>query len=215
MTCSYDRNFCKYYSTLAVCNNDELSNCIINLLSQCCNYFSNKNKVMPLRYIIYRNGVSDSEKKNLFIEEINIIENYLNNLNNNSVFIYIVVNKKNDVKFFEINNSDLRNPCDGTIVDREITDAGCYEFYLQNQFVNQGCANPTHYHILRKTMNIPMEILQQITFHMSYYYWNWPGPTRLPACLKYAETYSKFIGALNSNDNYEIMENLKNKPFYV
>ena len=142
----------------------------MNLLSGACKYFAQiwKN-CMPKRFIIYRNGVSDEEKKNLFRDEINSIEKYLLNINPNSTYIYTVVNKRNDIKFFEL-NGNLKNPCDGTVVDREVTTAGCYEFFMQNQFVNQGCATPTHYHVLKSTINIPMEVFEQITFHMSYYY---------------------------------------------
>ena len=51
---------------------------------------------------------------------------------------------------------------------------------------------------------------------MSYYYWNWNGPIRLPACLKYAETYSKFIGGISDfNINLQVMEKLRNKPYYI
>ena len=215
MTCSYDKDFCKYFSTQAVCSFNDLSTCIKNLLAESTDYFSKKYKIVPSRYFIYRSGVSDSEKKNLFIQEINSIEDYLLNLNRDSTLIYTIVNKRNDVKFFEVGNRELQNPSDGTVLDSEVTNAGCYEFYLQNQFVNQGCATPTHFHVLRDTTNIPMEIYEQITYHMSYYYWNWPGPTRLPACLKFAETYSKSIGGISGNENISIMDNLKNKPFYV
>ena len=217
ITCSYDRAFCKYYSNEAVCKFEDLSDCIMNLLSSACDYFSKLwNGRMPSRYIIYRSGVSDAEKKNLFRDEINSIEKYLLSIKPDAQYIYTVVNKKNDIKFFENEQpGNLKNPCDGTVVDREVTSAGCYEFFMQNQFVNQGCATPTHYHVLRSTMNIPLEIFQQLTFHMSFYYWNWPGPTRLPACLKFAETYSKSIGSVSNTDQMHIMDNLRSKPFYV
>ena len=195
ITCSYDEKFCKYYSNEAVCKIEELSDCIINLLSSFMKFFGNKyGAKTPGRFFIYRSGVSDAEKRNLFKEEINTIEKYLLSINPNTQYIYTVVNKKNDIKFFENDNGNLKNPADGTVLDKDVTSAGCYEFFMQNQFVNQGCATPTHYHVLRSNLGIPMEQYQLLTFHMSYYYWNWPGPTRLPACLKFAETYSKNLG---------------------
>lgn len=128
--------------------------------------------------------------------------------------MYIVVNKRNDIKFFENNNNQLNNPPCGTAVDSQITTIGAYEFYLQNQFVNQGCATPTHYHVLRTTMKIPIEAIEEITYHMSYYYWNWPGPIRLPACLKFAETASKFLSISNSGSD-RVMEKLIMTPYYI
>lgn len=216
ITCSYDDKFCKYYSNEAVCNVDDLSKCIVSLLSSAMRFFGNKyNGKTPGRLFIYRSGVSDAEKKNVFKEEINTIEKYLLSVNPNTQYIYTIVNKKNDVKFFENDRGNLKNPSDGTVLDRDITSAGCYEFFMQNQFVNQGCATPTHYHVLKTTLPIPMEQYQLLTFHMSYYYWNWPGPTRLPACLKFAETYSKNLGSITSNDKFDIRDTLRSKPFYV
>lgn len=213
MTFSYDKDFCKYFIKENICLNEEISNCIVNLLSSSCNYFASKYRIYPKRYLIYRSGVSDGEKKNLFREEIQTIENYLKNNSKDPEIIYTIINKKSDFKFFEKINGDLKNPSDGTIIDKVVTSLGCYEFYLQNQFVNQGCATPTHYHVLYSNMNIPKEEFQKITFHMSYYYWNWPGPTRLPACLKFAETYSKSLG--NFEGNRSVMEKLRDKPFYI
>jgi hypothetical protein len=216
ITFSYDDKFCKYFSNEAVCKIEELSDCIINLLSSAMKFFANKyGGKTPGRFFIYRSGVSDAEKKNLFKDEINTIEKYLLSINPNTQYIYTVVNKKNDIKFFENEQGNLKNPSDGTVLDRDITTFGCYEFYMQNQFVNQGCATPTHYHVLRSTLGIPMEQYQLLTFHMSYYYWNWPGPTRLPACLKFAETYSKNLGNITLSDKFEIKDKLRSKPFYV
>jgi hypothetical protein len=216
LTCSYDLSFCKYFTKESICKVEDLSTTIVSLLSNACDNFGKFwNRVIPSRFIIYRSGVSDAEKKNLFKEEINTIEKYLKNLKEDSTLIYTVVNKKHDFKFFEKENSLLKNPNDGTVVDRDVTSVGCYEFFLQNQFVNQGCATPTHYHVLYSTIDLPLETFQQLTFHMSYYYWNWPGPTRLPACLKFAETYSKNLGSVKENDFIDVKEGLRNSPFYV
>lgn len=216
LTCSYDDKFCKYYTKEEVCNIDDLSSCIVRLLSSAMTFFKNRyNGNTPRRLFIYRSGTSDAEKKALFKDEINTIDRFLLSVNPNTQYIYTVVNKKNDVKFFENERGNLKNPNDGTVLDRDVTSAGCYEFFMQNQFVNQGCATPTHYHVLKTTIGIPMEQYQLLTFHMSYYYWNWPGPTRLPACLKFAETYSKNLGNLSLNDKFEINDSLRSKPFYV
>ena len=216
ITCSYDDKFCKYYTNEAVCTFEGLQDCIIGLLSSAMTFFANKYQgKTPSRFFIYRSGVSDAEKKNLFKEEINAIDKYLLSANPSTQYIYTVVNKKNDIKFFENEGGQLKNPSDGTVLDRDVTSTGCYEFFMQNQFVNQGCATPTHYHVLKSTLGIPMEQYQLLTFHMSYYYWNWPGPTRLPACLKFAETYSKNLGNIGTNDKFEIKDVLRSKPFYV
>ncbi len=215
ITCSYDFSFSKYFTGERISREEDLVTNLLSLTSEVFNKFKNLHGVFPRRAFIYRSGVSDEEKKSVFIREILGLETYFNSLNNNFEYVFIVVNKKTDMKFFVIdeNGRDLSNPQDGTLIDDVITTQGQYEFYLQNQFVNQGCATPTHYHVLRCTMPIPQHALQEITYHMSYYYWNWSGPIRLPACLKFAETYSKFIGS--SITNKEVMDKLKNKPYYI
>lgn len=213
---SYDQQFCKYYSCEAVCEQEDLTETLIKLLSDAIKYFANIYRGhIPSRYFIYRSGVSDAEKRNLFKEEISAFEKYFENLKKDIQFVYTVVNKKTDIKFFENDKGSLKNCSDGTVLDRDITMNGCYEFFMQNQFVNQGCATPTHYHVLKSSLDIPMEQYQLLTFHMSYYYWNWPGPTRLPACLKFAETYSKNMGSVSSKDTIIINDSLRSKPFYV
>ena len=60
---------------------------------------------------------------------------------------------------------------------------------------------------------MPIEELESITYKQTYYYWNWNGPIREPAALKYAEV----CGAYNSKvlKNMPIHEKLKNTPYFI
>jgi aubergine-like protein len=127
-------------------------------------------------------------------------------------FCYIVVNKKTDVKFFENQNGTLKNPSDGTVIDTGIVSPDYFEFYLQPQFVNQGTATPSHFHVLYDTTGIPLEILEEVTFNMSYYYWGWSGAVRLPAPLKFAEKANAFGSKHLSNTP---SERLKDSPYFI
>lgn len=205
-----------YYTCETITKKEDVSKAIIDLMTKAFENFKRKYNIYPSRAFIYRSGVSDNEKKVLFVDEILCIEKYFKSLPSNTLYHYTVVNKKNDVKFFHNQNNNLNNPPDGTVVDEVITSYGSYEFYLQNQFVNQGCATPTHFHVLKSTIGIPKEAFQEITYMMSYYYWNWSGPIRIPACLKFAETYSKFITATEGNRcDLQIKESLRTSPYYI
>jgi hypothetical protein len=125
---------------------------------------------------------------------------------------FIVVNKKTDVKFFENSNGSLRNPQDGTVVDTGAVHPEHFEFYLQPQFVNQGTATPSHFHVLYDDTGIPLEILENVTFHMSYYYWGWSGAVRLPAPLKMAEKANAFCGKYLSGMPSDRM---KENPYFL
>ena len=126
------------------------------------------------------------------------------------------MNKKTELKFFQINNSnnnDLKNPPSGTVIDTDIINDDFYDFYIQPQYVNMGSATPVHYHCLFDSTNMPLEIMESITYKLTYYYWNWSGPIREPAALKFADTCNNFIGKIKSGEN--INDKLKNSPFYI
>ena len=113
------------------------------------------------------------------------------------------------MKFFD----NDKNPEPGTVVDTQCVNPFIYEFYLQPQFVNQGTATPTNYHIIHDTINIPCEKLQEITYYLCYYYFNWGGPIRVPAPLKYAEVCNKFV-TTNLTASVD-SESLKSTAFYI
>ena len=60
---------------------------------------------------------------------------------------------------------------------------------------------------------MPFEKLESIIYMQTYYYWNWPGPIREPAALKYAETCNEFYSKYLSSNN--VCDNLKDSPFYI
>ena len=46
----------------------------------------------------------------------------------------------------------------------------------------------------------------------SFYYWNWSGPIRIPAALKYAEVANNFTG---KNIKGDILNKLKDSPYFI
>ena len=127
-------------------------------------------------------------------------------------FCFISVNKKTDSKFFEIENGNIKNPREGTVIDTTIVNPDIYEFFMQPQFVNQGTANPSHFIVLYDTTGIPLETLEELTYAMCFYYWGWNGAIRLPAVLKFAEKANKF--SKEYLDGYA-HEKLRNTTFYI
>jgi aubergine-like protein len=76
-----------------------------------------------------------------------------------------------------------------------------------------GTATPVHYHCLFDSTNMPLEIMENITYKMTYYYWNWNGPVREPAALKFAETCNNFVRNIKIGDN--VNDKLNNSPYYI
>jgi aubergine-like protein len=223
MTASYDRNFSKFYTDESILETDVQVGPIGTLLRKCLDYFSNiyNSKFLPIYIFIYRSGVSEREKGVLLNYEVKSILNLLSGElqkecykeNYKPKFCYLCVNKKTDVKFFEILNNNLNNPKEGTVIDSQVTSPEFYEFYIQPQFVNSGTATPSHFQCIYDTTSIPLEILENITYRMCYYYWNWPGAIREPAALKFAEAANKFSSTYLKGQT--VKDELKNSPYYI
>ena len=147
----------------------------------------------------------------LFNEELPIIKEFAESIK--AKLCYVAVNKKTDLKFFEKSGSRLENPKSGTCVDTDAVSPDFYEFYLQPQFVNQGTATPVHYHCLFDNTGIPIQVLEDITFKQTFYYWNWPGPIREPAALKFAEVCNSFSSRYLRNEI--VRSGLLSTPYYI
>lgn len=169
--------------------------------------------------VIYRNGSNSSQTKNIIDEDILPLRMHLDNLKRtgtNVTCAFIITNKLIDVKFFMMDGSNLNNPKSGLCVDDHIISPGSYEFYIQPQFVNQGTATPTKFQVLMDDTSMTLEEIEQITYYMCYYYWNWAGAIRVPAVLKFSEVFSKFSNTvLNNQNDSGVKDEIKNSPFFI
>ena len=170
----------------------------------------------PDYIIIYRQGGNDVQNKRLTISELSsfldVLKEYrLKNKNENEFhnfkqtkLYYICCSLKSDLKFFETkidnknNTIDYKNPTSGLVVDEKVTQSNKYEFYLQPQYVNQGTATPCHYQVMyydkspNEENDLKVEILEKLTFYLSFYYWTWSGAIRVPSLLKMSTTAMDF-----------------------
>ena len=218
---SYDVGCSKYYTTIEKDTENSIIGPVCALITSCVKNFYSQRKELPALIFIYRSGVAEKERR--YIKELEV-ENLVRFFSNESKNIFgsnytpkicfILVNKTSDLKFFDAEKSgDLKNPEEGTIIDTDVCNPGNYEFYLQPQYVNSGCASPTHFDVLYDSTRIPVEILQSCTYFLCHYYWNWSGPIRIPAPLKYAEVCSKFSNSFLQDQ--VLNEKLKSTPYYL
>ena len=123
------------------------------------------------------------------------------------------VNKKTDLKFFEKHNGGYRNIPSGTVIDNQVMSPGVFEFYLQCPEVDRGTGSPVHFLCLHNdNEELTVNDFEEITYKQSFYYWNWSGPIRVPAALKYAEVANTFCG---KNIKGEIINKLKDSPYFI
>lgn len=179
-------------------------------------YFKNT-KELPKGIVIYRQGVSNEQKEYLK-EEVANIENYCKGLLDDCVnkkfeipYYYILVNKKNNYKFFQKTGMKYTNPDSGLVIFDGATDGSKFEFFIQPQNVTQGTATPTHYHVAFGTLNLH-EIIPKLTYDLCSVYHNWPGPVRVPFTLKLSEKLAKMV---SKNIRSELHKDLKNTLCYL
>lgn len=147
----------------------------------------NKNKY-PENIIVYRDGVSEGQYDT-------VIDNELPQLKKACESVYptsdtkkglprmaiVVVGKRHNTRFYPTNeaDSDRANPKPGTVVDRGVTEARNWDFYLQAHSALQGTARPAHYFTVWDEIFYPRhpagsggpgaaDVLQDLTYKMCY-----------------------------------------------
>ncbi|KAJ5640648.1 hypothetical protein N7528_000273 [Penicillium herquei] len=141
------------------------------------------NKVLPENIIIYRDGVSEGQYNTVMKYEITQIRSmcerrYGRGKGPNLTFI--IVTKRHHVRFFPTKSNDMdknANPQPGTVVDRGVTRAVLWDFYLQAQSAIMGSARPAHYVVMHdeiftnkaaNTDGKPADVLQELTNQICY-----------------------------------------------
>ena len=214
LSASFNRNFNKFYTDFKVEKNNE--NALDYLIKSALNHFSKVNNTfLPKTIIIYRQGGNEKQTEKIMKFElpkiIKCLEEYKKDYK--PKLTIFGVNKKTDLKFFERSNGGYRNLPAGTVIDKEVISPEVFEFYLQCPEVERGTGSPVHFLCLYNNNDeLTINDFEEITYRQSYYYWNWPGPIRIPAALKYAEVANTFCG---KNIKGSIRENLMDSPYFI
>ena len=218
LSASFNRFFNKFYTDIKV--DKENDSALINLIKSAIDYFKNVNKnIKPTSIIIYRQGGNEKQTERLMRNELPKIlklfggedEGYEKDYKPKlSIFS---VNKKTELKFFERHNGVYKNLPSGTVIDREVISPELFEFYLQCPEVERGTGSPVHFLcIYNNNESLTINDFEEITYKQSFYYWNWCGPIRIPAALKYAEVANTFCG---KNIKGEVLGKLKDSPYFI
>lgn len=230
VTSTYNRRFNRVFTDMKInkkseeCDEEnEIKNkALIELITGAIDYFkfSNSEK-KPDTVIIYMKGGAEKQTEKIirFIlpdilklfsgnkKEKCYEENYKPKL---TVFS---VNKRTELKFFERAQNGYKNIPVGSIIDQKVVSPDVFEFYLQCPDVQLGTASPVHFLcIYNNNEEISLDDYEKITFYQSFYYWNWSGPVRIPAVLKFAEIANSFSA---KNLKNEVLKNLKSTPYYI
>ncbi|CBF85033.1 hypothetical protein AN1519.2 [Aspergillus nidulans FGSC A4] len=149
---------------------------------------ANHKAAYPENIIVYRDGVSEGQYDHVTDEELPLLKNACKNIypapdtaRNLPRFSIIIVGKRHHTRFYPTLQEDadrFNNPVNGTVVDRGITEARNWDFFLQAHTALKGTARPAHYYtvwdeiFLRQKVIPPAknaaDMLEAMTHHMCY-----------------------------------------------
>lgn len=156
--------------------------------------------------IIYRDGVGDAMRDQIKKAEIYTLNQLLKKEFKMAPpkITLVVVNKRINQRFFESfnqNQATVKNPPCGTIVDSNLVCSQegetIYDFFMVSQTATQGCILPTHFFVSYDTAKMEKAALQELTYNLCYFYFNWSGGIKVPAPCQYAHKVCKYSLDIN------------------
>ena len=117
-------------------------------------HWRNVNKNLPENIIVYRDGVSEGQYNKIIEQELPLLQaackkTYPAGQSKNGLprLAIIVVGKRHNTRFYPSTEqeSNRDNPIPGTVVDRGVSEARDWDFFLQAHSAVHGTARPAHY----------------------------------------------------------------------
>ncbi|KAI1122114.1 RNA interference and gene silencing protein [Nemania abortiva] len=117
-----------------------------------------RNKILPENILVYRDGVSEGQYNIVVDKELpalraacEAVYPSLEIKAGKPRITMIIVGKRHNTRFFPTKVEDADrggNPKNGTVVDRGVTEARNWDFFLQSHTAIQGTARPAHYYVV-------------------------------------------------------------------
>lgn len=136
-----------------------------------------ENGELPENVIVYRDGVSEGQYQQVLATELFTLKEACGKMYRNLPrFTMIIVAKRHHTRFYPTAKEDAdptHNAECGTVVDRGITQARVWDFFLQSHsVVGKGVARPAYYIILHDEVfegrHNRADLLQNLTYNMCY-----------------------------------------------
>ncbi|XP_036145933.1 piwi-like protein Siwi [Monomorium pharaonis] len=193
MVATVDQRLTRYFSSISLYSSSEdLADQLCVNLSKAVMAYRSYNKALPMHLVIYRDGVSEGQVRQVYETEVERLKKKLEEMyyGPNFKMIFIIVTKKINVRLFKYKN----NPPIGTVVDDVITNPLRYDFYLVSQQVRQGTISPTSYNVIYDNTGLDADTIQTLTFKLTHIYYNCSSTVRVPAPCHYAKKLSFLVG---------------------
>ena len=211
---SYDPEYSKYFTQTKALKregsniSEEFGTLVFNSLKRF--YTETRKKAFyPQLIVIYRDGVSDSQKLDLIQMEVKSIISQIGKINKDyhPGILFCTVNKTPSTRYFVSKSNTFSNPEAGTYIDCNIVEKGMFAFYLIPQSVTQGSATPVKFQVIYKdNIEISVDEFITITNAFCYNYFNWKGAIRTPAPCKYAKKAADFLSKVTKTNPKEELQ---------
>lgn len=129
----------------------------------------------PERLLVYRDGVSEGQFKQVLDAEVSAIRAGCASLDPNYKpgITFVVCQKRHHTRFFPATPAGADrsgNLSAGFCVDTDVCHPTEYDFYLLSHAGLQGTSRPTHYRVLLDENKIGPDDLQSLTYNLTYMY---------------------------------------------
>ena len=160
MVASIDKDLAQWPVDLRVQvrEGQEMLDKIHAMLATRLDLWKRKHDAYPENILIYRDGVSEGQYQQVLDQELALMQKSCNRLYYNDNrrprprFTLIVVGKRHHTRFYpppgHPHSDNNGNPNRGLVVDRGITEARNWDFFLQSHNAIKGTARPAHYYVL-------------------------------------------------------------------
>lgn len=117
-----------------------------------------RHAALPENILVYRDGVSEGQYQKVVDEEVPLLREACTEVYTPADrkkglprMTVVIVSKRHHTRFYPTSERDAdrsSNNQAGTVVDRGVTEAGTWDFYLQSHAAIQGTARPAHYFVV-------------------------------------------------------------------
>eukprot|EP01083_Nonionella_stella_P038086 103732_1 len=207
--CSYDKHVSRFLSYVAYQESrQEMVRDMKDIMIQAFKDFLQRVEILPDTVFVYRDGVTESQLEETLEWEVAELAEACKSVSvyqegYDPAIEYIVVQKNVSARFV---SEDFKSVAPGTVVDTVVVSDCFWDFYLiphkppRPMYGVHKTATPTRYIVLRDDLQMTSNELQSLSLHLCSMYFNWAGPIRVPACVKYADKLAYLFGSAIQTD---------------
>lgn len=159
--------------------------------------FSRRNDgLLPGHILVYRASASEAQWPAMIATELGALQEVVSRVDDYDPQItFVAIAKCVGMRVFSHGQAPSRNVDPGAVIDGpELTPSETRSFFLLSHFATRGTTTPTHYTVLHDTADVPLVALQNLTFRLTFLYFNCTCSVKLPAPAQYAKKIASFVG---------------------